>query len=194
MPKDVVNKNVKRAMDSDTANYDELVYEGYGHGGVGLIITCLSDNKNRAVETVTTALKKEKCKVAASGSVQFNFNRKGRIAINSKLDEEALIDMAIEAGIEGDVELEEPDVEGRGDAEGVQCVAITAMEELGLLQAALIEAGHACSSQLVNVPMAFAECSEEDEELNYQVIDRLEELDDVATVEHNMAITAATPA
>lgn len=69
-------------MDTDTANYDELTYEGYGHGGVGLIINVLSDNKNRAVEMVSTALKKEGCKVAASGSVAFNFARKGRLAIN----------------------------------------------------------------------------------------------------------------
>ena len=195
VPKDVVNKNIKRAMSSDTANFDELTYEAYGHGGVGLIINCLSDNKNRAVEMVTTALKKEKCKVAASGSVQFNFNRMGRLAINDKLDEEQLIELAIEAGLEGDVELEEPDVDGRGDSEDVQCVAVVAMDELGLMQSALSDAGHACSGMLVNVPMTDVECSEEDEELNYQVIDKLEEIDDVSTVEHNMAVSApAAPA
>ena len=64
VPKDVVNKNIKRAMDTDTASYDELTYEGYGHGGVGIVINCLSDNKNRAVSEVGTALKKEDCKVA----------------------------------------------------------------------------------------------------------------------------------
>jgi transcriptional/translational regulatory protein YebC/TACO1 len=87
VPKDVVNKNIKRAMDTDTANYDELTYEAYGHGGVGLIINCLSDNKNRAVEMVNTAVKKENCKVAASGSVAFNFERKGRLTVNDELSE-----------------------------------------------------------------------------------------------------------
>ena len=221
VPKDVVNKNIKRAMDTDTANYDELTYEGYGHGGVGLIINVLSDNKNRAVEMVSTALKKEGCKVAASGSVQFNFNRKGRIAINSELDEEALLELAIEAGCEGDVELQPPDVEGRGDAEAVRCVALTESTELGLVQGALQEAGHECSAQLVNVPMTTVECNDEDEELNCarppaprpaqrasrltacvtrllapadQVIDRLEEIDDVSSVEHNMAVPDAVAA
>lgn len=188
VPKDVVNKNIKRAMDTDTANYDELTYEGYGHGGVGLIVNVLSDNKNRAVEMVTTALKKEGCKVAASGSVAFNFARKGRIAINDALDEEALLELAIEGGCDGDVELQEPDVEGRGDSEDVKCVALTEVTELGLLQGALQEAGHSCSSELVNMPMTYVDCSAEDEEANYKVIDRLEEIDDVSSVEHNMAV------
>merc|ERR1711924_181019 len=116
---DVVQKNIKRAMDTDTADYDELTYEAYGHGGVGLIINVLSDNKNRAVEMVSTAVKKENCKVAASGSVLFNFNRRGRLAINDDLDEDALLEL-IEAGCEGDVTLEAPDMEGRGDSEDVK--------------------------------------------------------------------------
>ena len=194
VPKDVVNKNIKRAMDTDTANYDELTYEGYAHGGVGLIINVLSDNKNRAVEMVSTALKKENCKVAASGSVAFNFARKGRLAINAELDEDTLLELAIEGGIEGDVQLEPPDTEGRGDSEEVKCVALTEANELGVLQAAIQEAGHACSGQLVNVPLTTVDCSEEDEELNYKVIDRLDEIDDVSSVEHNMAVATPTPA
>jgi len=187
VPKDVVNKNIKRAMDTDTANYDELTYEAYGHGGVGLVINVLSDNKNRAVEQVGTACKKEDCKVAASGSVLFNFQRKGRLAINTDLSEDDLLELAIEADCDGDVTLEAPDVEGRGDSENVKCVALTEMEELGKLQSALQEAGHACSGMLVQIPLTMVECSEEDLELNYKVIDRLEEIDDVSSVEHNMA-------
>ena len=188
VPKDVVQKNIKRAMDTDTANYDELTYEAYGHGGVGLIINVLSDNKNRAVEMVSTAVKKENGKVAASGSVLFNFERKGRLAINTELDEEALLELAIEAECDGDVQLEGPDVDGRGDAEEVACVALTEATELGKMQAALQAAEYACSGALVYVPMTTVECSEEDEELNYKLIDRLEEIDDVASVEHNMAV------
>mmetsp|Transcript_20635 Transcript_20635/g.41944 ORF Transcript_20635/g.41944 Transcript_20635/m.41944 type:complete len:288 (-) Transcript_20635:182-1045(-) len=191
VPKDVVNKNIKRAMDTDTANYDELTYEGYGHGGVGLIINCLSDNKNRAVEQVGTALKKEGCKVAASGSVAFNFARKARLAINAELDEEQLLELAIEAECEGDVSLEMPDPEGRGDGEEVKCVAIAEVAEMGLLQAALQEAGHASSGQLVNIPMTLIGCSDEDMEANYKAIDRLEEIDDVSSVEHNMEVAAS---
>ena len=191
VPKDVVNKNIKRAMDTDTADFKELTYEAYGHGGVGLIINCLSDNNNRAVEQVNTAIKKENCKVAASGSVAFNFARKGRLALRSKLDEEQLLELAIEAGCEGDVTIEAPDPDGRNDDENVQSVVLTEPTELGLVQGALQEAGLECSGLLVNVPLTFAECSDEDEELNYKLIDRLDELDDVSFVEHNMAVTVA---
>ena len=67
VPKDVVTKNIKRAMDTDTANFDELTYEAYGVGGVGIIINCLSDNKNRAVSEVNTVIKKTGSTVASQG-------------------------------------------------------------------------------------------------------------------------------
>ena len=130
VPKDVVNKNIKRAMDTDTANYDELVYEGYGHGGVGLIINVLSDNKNRAVEMVSTALKKEKCKVATSGSVAFNFEKKGRLCLIKEIDEDTLLELAIEGGVDGDVALEAPDPEGCwSDDEKTKSVVLTEVAE-----------------------------------------------------------------
>jgi len=188
--KDVVDRNIKRAMDSDTSDYKELVYEAYGHGGVGMIINCLSDNNNRAVEQVTTAIKKENCKVAASGSVAFNFQRKGRLSVRVELDEEDVLELAIEAGCDGDVAVEPPDPDGRGDDENVKCIILTEPTELGLMQSALQDANHECSGLLVNVPMTFADCSDEDEELNYKLIDRLDELDDVSFVEHNMAPAA----
>jgi transcriptional/translational regulatory protein YebC/TACO1 len=101
-----------------------------------------------------------------------------------------VIELAIEAGCEGDVALEEPDPDGRGDGEEVKCVVVTEPTELGLLQGALQAAEHACSGMLVNVPLTTVECSEEDLELNFKVIDRLEEIDDVSNIEHNMAVTA----
>ena len=188
VPKDVIKNNVKRALDKDTSSYEELTYEVYGHGGVGLIIGCLTDNKNRAVERVSTAAKKANCKVAASGSVAFNFQRRGRIAINTALNDEQLLELAIEAGCEGDVTLEAPDTEVRGDSEDVKCVAFTEVEELGKLQAALQEKGHACSGMLVYLPSTTIACSEEDSEANYKYIDMLDEIDDVASVEHNMQV------
>jgi len=187
--KDVVDRNIKRAMQADTADFKELVYEGYGHGGVGFIVNCLSDNNNRANTDVATAIKKENCKPAASGSVQFNFQRKGRLCLTTELDEEALLEMAIEAGCEGDVELLEPDPEGQyADDEKVKCVVLTEPTELGLVQGALSEGGFESNGRLVNIPMTTVEVSEEDMELNFKVFDRLDELDDVDLVEHNMAV------
>jgi len=187
VPKDVIARNIKKAMDPVTADYKELTYEAYGVGGVGMIINCLSDNNNRATADVNMIVKKGGCTVASSGSVIFNFARKGRLALLKEIDEEALIDIAIEGGLDGDVELQEPDPDGRGDAEEVKCVVVTDAAELGAMQGALQDAGYECSGMLVHVPNALIECSEADAEINYAAIDKLEELDDVTNVEHNMA-------
>ena len=187
VPKDVIERNVKKALDPNTAAAKELTYEAYGLGGVGLIINVLSDNTNRANADVNMIVNKNGCKIASSGSVAFNFARKGRLTVQTELDEEQLLDLAIEGGCEGDVALESPDPDGRGDGDEVKSVVLTESTELGLVQSALAEAGFECSGQLIHVPLATVECSEEEAEANYAAIDKLEENDDVTSVEHNMA-------
>ena len=137
-------------------------------------------------------LYRAQCARLGKDEVAFNFVKKGRLGVRDKrLDEEAVLEMAIEAGCEGDVEVTDPDPDGRGDDEAIACVILTEPTELGLMQAELVKAGEEVSGMLVNVPMTFAECASEDEELNYKLIDRLDELDDVAFVEHNMAPSSA---
>ena len=116
----------------------------------------------------------------------FNFARCGRLCVNRALDADALLELAIAAGCEGDVALEPSDADGRGDAETVAAVARTAADELGALQAALQAAGYECVGRLVHAPLALVACSEADEANNFRLADQLEELDDVASVEHNM--------
>ena len=183
----VIERNIKKALDPTTAESKELLYEAYGVGGVGLIINCLSDNNNRATSDVNMIVKKNGCNIASSGSVAFNFARKGRLTLNKPIDEEELLELAIEAGCDGDVTVEEPDPDGRGDGDEVKCVVLTADTELGLVQGALQEADYECSGILVHVPLTTVDVSEEDAETNYAAIDKLEELDDVTSVEHNMA-------
>ena len=67
VPKDVIQRNIKKAMDPVTADYKELTYEAYGVGGVGMIINCLSDNNNRATADVNMIVKKNGCNIASSG-------------------------------------------------------------------------------------------------------------------------------
>jgi len=186
--KDVVERNVKRALEPDTSDYKELTYEAYGFGGVGFIINVLSDNNNRATADVNNAVNKAGCKPASPGSVSFNFEKKGRLCLNTEIDEDELLEIAIEAGCEGDVSLEAPDPDGRNDPESVKCVILTQATELGAVQAGLQAKGIECSGSLVHVPMATVEVGEQDEEANFKCIDRLEELDDVTSVEHNMAV------
>mmetsp|Transcript_77171 Transcript_77171/g.231546 ORF Transcript_77171/g.231546 Transcript_77171/m.231546 type:complete len:285 (-) Transcript_77171:297-1151(-) len=187
VPKDVISRNIKKAMDPVTADYKELTYEAYGVGGVGMVINCLSDNNNRATADVAMIVKKAGCNMASSGSVIFNFARKGRLALTKEIDEEELLELAIEAGVDGDVSVETPDPDGRNDAEEVKCVVITESGELGVVQSALQAADYDCTGELVHVPNTLIDVNEEDSEVNYAAIDKLEELDDVTNVEHNMA-------
>eukprot|EP00967_Tisochrysis_lutea_P132197 scaffold230571_cov35-Tisochrysis_lutea.AAC.3 len=158
VPKDVVDRNIKKALDPVTADYKELTYEAYAccqAAAAARRTTCsppsrcyqvLSDNNNRAVSDIGTVLKKAGCKVATPGSVTFNFARKGRLCLSQPIEEEKLIDLAA---------LQDVDID--------------------------------CSGSLIHLPLAPVEVSEEDEEANYACIDKLEELDDVTNVEHNMA-------
>ena len=89
---DIVDRNIKAASsDKDGADFKELTYELYGHGGVGFVINALSDNSNRAYTDVGTVAKKANLKLAESGSVLHNFEKKGRLAVNSALEEDDLI-------------------------------------------------------------------------------------------------------
>ncbi|KAL3893635.1 MAG: hypothetical protein SGPRY_014094, partial [Prymnesium sp.] len=151
VPKDVIQRNIKKAMDPVTADYKELTYEAYGIGGVGMIINCLSDNNNRATADVNMIVKKAGCTIASSGeqepsrvgffsqheelrSVIFNFARKGRLALFKEIDEDTLLELCIEADVDGDVSIEEPDPDGRNDEETVKCVVLTEPNELGAVQ------------------------------------------------------------
>lgn len=191
--RDVVDRNIKKATEAPT-DYKELTYEAYGNEGVAFIINSLADNVNRAASEVNTAVKKLDSKLggfkmAASGSVLFNFERKGRLAITKELSEDDMIEIAIEAGVD-DVELAEPD-EGAGDGENVKAVVYTAATDLGAMQAALQAADYDCAGGLVYVPMKRVKMSDEALEKNLAALDRLEELDDVDSVDHNMELSAA---
>jgi YebC/PmpR family DNA-binding regulatory protein len=187
--REIVDRNIKAASsDKGGADFKELTYELYGHGGVGFVINALSDNSNRSYTDVGTVAKKAALKLAESGSVLHNFEKKGRLAVNSALDEDELIELALENDVD-DVAAAEPDPEGmRADGEDVKTVAWVQASDLGAMQKALVGAGHDCTANLVHEPMMLIECNEEDIEKNLRVLDRLEEVDDVDTVEHNMAL------
>lgn len=185
--KDVVNRNIKAGSDPNTADFKELTYEAYGVGGVGFIINCLSDNVNRAAADVNAAINKVGFSTAASGSVLFNFEKKARLCLTSEIDEDSMIEVAMEADVD-DCELEAPNEDKGDDLEKVKNVVYVGATELGAMVAALDEAGYECTSSLVYVPMATVECSEEDLEINLAGLDKLEEIGDCDTVDHNMLI------
>jgi len=101
MPKDNIDRAIKRGSgDLDGVNYVEIRYEGYGPGGVAVMVDCMTDNKNRAVAEVRHAFSKFGGNLGADGSVNYLFNHVGLLQYAAGSDEEALMDAAIEAGAE----------------------------------------------------------------------------------------------
>uniref|UniRef100_UPI00286E108F YebC/PmpR family DNA-binding transcriptional regulator n=1 Tax=Sphingomonas sp. TaxID=28214 RepID=UPI00286E108F len=107
MPKDNIQRSIDKASGGDAENYEEIRYEGFGPGGVALIVEALSDNRNRTATNVRTAFAKNGGNLGASGSVSHGFERMGLIEYpGSAGDAEKVLDAAIEAGAD-DVESDE---------------------------------------------------------------------------------------
>ncbi|NBB14742.1 YebC/PmpR family DNA-binding transcriptional regulator [Caulobacter sp. SLTY] len=107
LPKDVIERAIKKGQGGDAESYDEIRYEGFGPGGVGVIVEALTDNKNRAAANVRAIFAKNGGALGETGSVSFNFDRMGQITYPASAgSEDAVMEAAIEAGAE-DVESDE---------------------------------------------------------------------------------------
>jgi len=102
VPSTVVDRNIKKAGEKDTADYFELTYELYGHGGVGLIVEVMTDNKNRIASEMRIATNKRGGSIATPGSVTFNFEQKGviHVPLDSAPSEDDLFLLASDCGAE----------------------------------------------------------------------------------------------
>lgn len=181
VPSDNVQRAIQRGSNANEADYKEAVYEAYGYGGAGLIINCLTDNTNRAKTEISNVIKKTDVKLATSGSVAFNFDRKGRIDLAGIVEEDAVLEAALEADVE--------DVDTRvNEEEGVTSVLVDPASVSSLREVFLGKGREIKASLMVNVPKLLMDCSDEDFEGNMSVIEALEELDDVDSVEHNVAM------
>ena len=107
LPKDVIERAIKKGQGGDAESYDEIRYEGFGPGGVGVIVEALTDNRNRAAANVRSIFAKNGGALGETGSVSFNFDRMGQITYPASAgSEDAVMEAAIEAGAE-DVESDE---------------------------------------------------------------------------------------
>src|SRR5215218_7728190 len=101
MPKDNIQRSIDKASGSDAENYEEIRYEGFGPGGVAIIVEALSDNRNRTATNVRTAFSKNGGNLGASGSVSHGFERMGLIEYGASAgDADKVLEAAIEAGAE----------------------------------------------------------------------------------------------
>ena len=178
MPKDNIERAIKKADSSDTENYEEIRYEGYGPGGVAVIVEALTDNRNRTASTVRATFSKNGGSLGETGSVAFMFDRAGEIQYALEAgDAEAVLEAAIEAGAE-DVQSDE---EGH--------TIICAFEDLGEVSKALEAAlGAATSVNPVWRPQTSTPVDEEKASTLLKLIDALEDDDDIQNVYANFEI------
>jgi YebC/PmpR family DNA-binding regulatory protein len=176
------NDNVERAIKKGTGElpgvvYEEFVYEGYGAGGVGLIVEVTTDNKNRSASDVRSTMTKNGGNLASVGAVSFQFDRRGQFIIDAKLtDEEALMDVALEAGAE--------DIKNEGDHFEVICP----MSEYDSVSQALTDKGiESEESDLVYIPNVLVPISDKDTARKIlHLIEVLDGLEDVKAVHSNL--------
>ena len=176
MTRDVIDRAIKRGAGGEgEANVEEITYEGYGPGGVAVIVECLSNNRNRTVSEVRHAFTKHGGNLGTNGSVSYLFNNIGQIMLAPGNSEEKIIEIAIEAG------ADEVDTEDDGS------IAIeTAPEKFAAVKAALETAGFEISFAEVSM-VATREVSLDEalSETAIKLIDMLEDLDDVQAVYTN---------
>lgn len=174
MPKVNIERAIARVADKSAAALIEETYEGYGPGGVGIIIEVATDNKNRTMPEVRNTLSKNGGRMADPGSVMFQFARKGWIMISEK-GEDAMM-AALDSGAE---DVDETD-------DGLEI--LTAPSDLMKVRAALIDAGLTVTdAELKYIPTSTIEVAEADEEKVEKLLDALDDLDDVTAVHTNAA-------
>jgi YebC/PmpR family DNA-binding regulatory protein len=182
MPKDKVEAAIKRASGKDAANYDEIVYEGYGPHGIAVLVETATDNPARTVSNVRTLFNKGGGNLASTGSVAFQFKRVGAFRLKPDgLDPEELELELIDHGLE---ELGET----TGDKGEPQLLLRCAFAAFGDLQKALEERGITpISAESEYVPTTPVELPEANANEVLAMVDKLEQDDDVQKVFHNLA-------
>lgn len=177
MPNDTILRSIKKAAgELGNINYESIIYEGYGPGGVAVIVEALTDNRNRTAGEVRHSFDKNGGALGATGCVAWMFERKGVIVIekSDSLDEDELMMIALEAGA--------LDVEDDEDAMEIT----TDVVSFSVVYDALEKAGFAFAMAEVQlVPSNTVEVTEEIEESVQRMLDMLEDSDDVQNVFHN---------
>lgn len=179
MPKDNIQRAINKANEKDSANYVEIVYEGYATHGVAIIVECATDNQQRTVANIRSYFNKHGGSLSTSGSLNFIFDQKGVFRINrekiSNFDEFML--EAIDAG--ADDVVEEDDM----------VIIFTPRENFGTMQKTLEKLNiEADSSKLERIPNTFVKLEKEQALKILKLIDLLEDDDDVQEVYHNMEL------
>ena len=180
MPKDTVDRAIKRGAGADAGdNYDEVRYEGYGPGGVAVIVEALTDNRNRTASDVRAAFTKASGALGETNSVSCMFDRVGEIVYPaSAASADDMLEAAIEAGAN--------DVESGDDAHAV----LSSVEDFNEVRDALEQRfGEAQSAKLMWRPKTSSPIDEETAQSLFKLLDTLEDSDDVQNVYANFEVS-----
>jgi len=180
MPKENVERAIKKASGADAENYEEITYEGYGPGGVAYFIECATNNPTRTVANVRAVFNKFDGNLGKNGELSFLFDRKGIFTIEKKqisIDWDDFEMEIIDAGAE---EIDQDD----------EIVMITtAFEDFGNMSSKLENINiEVQSANLQRIPNTYKSITKEHEEINLKMLDRFQDDDDVQNVYHNMDI------
>jgi len=181
MPKDTMERAIQRgAGGQDGADLVALTYEGYGPGGVAILVETMTDNRNRTVAEVRHIFTKAGGNLGTDGSVAYLFDKKGQLYFEPGVSEETLFEVAIDAGAD-DVEVEE---------DGAITV-VTSPEAFQGVKQQIDDAGlKAVLAEVAMVPQTFTSLDPETSERIVKMIDSLEDLDDVTSVYTNASFPA----
>lgn len=183
MPKDTIKRAVEKGGGSAGGeDFSPITYEGYGPGGVAVLVDALTDNKNRSVTDVRTAFKKCGGSMGNSGSVSFMFQTKGQIIIEgSKADEDTLMETAIEAGAD--------DVEAPEGEDGAWTVLTEPTQFIAVREAIEAAGIEVAEAQITKISDQTVEVDAEKAQKLMNLIDALEDSDDVQKVYTNADIS-----
>lgn len=176
MTRDTIDRAIARgAGTNDSDNVEELTYEGYGPAGVAIYVEVMTDNRNRTVAEVRHAFSKHGGNLGTDGSVAYLFEKKGQICFSPDIDEDSVMEAALEAGAEDVVSNDDGSVD-----------VVTEPADFSEVKATLIEAGlEPVNAEVTMIPSTTVALMDEDGEKVLKLIDRLEDLDDVQNVYSN---------
>ncbi|MEL7468495.1 MAG: YebC/PmpR family DNA-binding transcriptional regulator [Pseudomonadota bacterium] len=179
VPKDVIQRAIDKSQAAGGEDYEEIRYEGYGPGGVAVIVEAMTDNRNRTASNVRSTFGKNGGNLAETGSVSFMFDRKGQILYPAAAgDEDSIMEAAIEAGAE--------DVESSDDGHVIYTEATDLNDVSNALEGVL---GEAESTKLVWKPQTLTEVDENSGATLMKLISTLEDDDDVQNVTANFEMS-----
>ncbi|AXH99291.1 YebC/PmpR family DNA-binding transcriptional regulator [Sporosarcina sp. PTS2304] len=177
VPNDVIQRAIDKATGAGAdENYEEVIYEGYGPGGTAVLVYCLTENRNRTGPNIRVAFNKNGGSLGETGSVNYLFERKGRLFIErtDATDEDAVMMAALEAGAEDILSTEE----------GFEIIT-TPTDFLAVKEALEAEEHEWISAEVDMIPSVYTKLNEEQHEEFEKMIDALEDDDDVQNVYHN---------